>query len=105
MTKFCECESYACRHDGSCNDKRDLALYRVGGRMQTLCGKCAEVAQDFCDAFGYALDVVISAADRRRREWKAGDWFCAALLLAAIWVLISLLPAFFDGRVAQVVGR
>lgn len=106
MTSFCECESAACRHDGSCKDKRRLGLYRVGGRIQFLCGVCAEVAEQFCDAYGYTLDVLISAADRRRKEWKAGDWVCAGVLVAAmLWILIAILPAFFDGRVAQVVGR
>lgn len=39
------------------------------------------------------------------RRWTPGDWFCAIVSLAAVvWIALEILPAFFDGRVAQVVG-
>ena len=40
------------------------------------------------------------------RRWTPGDWFCALVITSAIaWIAIEILPAFFDGRVAQVVSR
>lgn len=42
----------------------------------------------------------------RRHRWMAGDWFCAAVLVVTVaWLLIEVLPAFFDGRVASAVAR
>src|SRR6185437_3383208 len=104
MMSFCECESYVCRHDGTCKDKRRLGLYRLSGTRQTLCGGCAEVAEQFCDAYGYSFEALRETAARRRRAWHAGDWFCAAVLVMTIvWIAFEIMPAFLDGRVAQVV--
>lgn len=107
VNKVCECSSGFCSHHiEPCRSRRDLGLYRVNHYRQTLCGGCAAVARQFCDAYGYAMDTLVSAAEHRRRTWKLGDWVCAGVLVAAVaWIVITILPAFFDGRVAQVVGR
>lgn len=50
--------------------------------------------------------VTVRLSSRRRRRWGAGDWFCCLVLFGAVlWIVMEILPAFFDGRVAQVVGR
>lgn len=105
MKNFCECESAAChRHPGAaCHKRRRLGLYRVAAIKQTLCPECAEVAQDFCDSYGYRFDVMVDFGAQRRR-WNIADWVWVVIGIA-MWFGFEILPAFFDGRVARAVGR
>lgn len=50
--------------------------------------------------------ITVRLAPRPQRRWSAGDWFSFAVIGGAVlWLLLAVAPAFFDGRVAQVVGR
>lgn len=106
-TYLCECDERGCVHvrDWACCSRRDnLLRYSVGGIIQRLCPGCAIHASRKCEAAGTVFRPLWDPpSDRRRRRWTCGDWACASVLtFAVLWLLIEVVPAFFDGRVAAV---